>query len=209
MSTNHISGSSRLRRSACALALMSALAWHGAGAQVVAFGASNVFGWGVDAAEAFPARLESALRGEGYSTVVLNAGMFGNTTVQMRARAERDIPSGTTIVLLDVSGGLYNDSHGGISQAQGKADLQAIAAVLEARHIKVISIDFSTVPVQYLQEDRHHLTAEGHEWLAAKILPEVKMLLGPPNNTDASASAAALGCSAEARTSCTPKVPTQ
>jgi acyl-CoA thioesterase-1 len=167
------------------LALMSLLAWHAARAQVVAFGASNVFGWGVDATEAFPARLQSALRAEGYPTMVVNAGMFGNTTVQMRARMERDIPSGTTIVLLDVSGGLYNDVPARVSQEQGKADLQAITAALEARGIKIIPIDFSTVPARYLQEDRHHLSAEGHEWLVSQILPKVKMLLGPPNSTGA------------------------
>jgi acyl-CoA thioesterase-1 len=193
-----------MRRVACALALMSVLAWHGARAQVVAFGASNVFGWGVDATEAFPARLESALRAEGYPTMVLNAGMFGNTTVQMRARMERDIPSGTKIVLLDVSGGLYNDSLGGVSREQGNADLQAITAALEARGIKVIPIDFSTVPEQYLQGDRRHLTAEGHEWLSSRIVPEVKMLLGPPGDNPESPTPSAVvrECIAEANKLC-------
>jgi acyl-CoA thioesterase-1 len=193
-----------MRKVACVLALMSVLGWHEGRAQVVAFGASNVFGWGVDATEAFPARLQSALRAEGYPTMVLNAGMFGNTTVQMRARMERDIPSGTTIVLLDVSGGLYNDSLGGVSREQGKADLQAITAALEARAIKVIPIDFSTVPAQYLQGDRRHLTAEGHEWLSSKILPQVKMLLGPaPDNAARSTPSAAIQeCTAAANQRC-------
>ena len=169
---------------------MSALAWHAACAQVVAFGASNVYGWNVDATEAFPARLESALRTQGYAITVLNAGMFGNTTVQMRARMDRDIPPGTTIVLLDVSGGPYNDSLSGVTREQGKANLQAISEALRARGIKVVPVDFAAVPMEYRQGDRRHLTPEGHEWLASQLLPQITKLLGPPPRPGDCATAA-------------------
>ncbi len=85
-------------------------------AQIVAFGASNISGWNVAASEAIPAQLQSMLREKGYSITVRNAGIYGNTTTQMRARMDSDIPEGTTIVILDTSGGSYNDNRLGVSR---------------------------------------------------------------------------------------------
>src|ERR1022692_1228169 len=107
-------------------------------AQIVAFGASNVSGWNVAASEAFAAQLQAMLRAKGYTVKVTNAGIYGNTTTEMLNRVDSDIPEGTTIVILDTRGGLYNDTRKGISQEQGDADLAAIAAKLKARNIKVI-----------------------------------------------------------------------
>ena len=95
-----------------------------ANAQIVAFGASNISGWNVAASEAIPAQLQTMLRAKGYNVRVMNAGIFGNTTADMRNRMDSDIPEGTTIVILDTSGGLHNDAQKGISRAQGDANLR-------------------------------------------------------------------------------------
>src|SRR5579872_1564643 len=79
-------------------------------AQIVAFGASNVSGWNVAASEAFSAQLQAMLREKGYTVKIINAGIYGNTTTQMLNRMDSDIPDGTTIVILDTRGGLYNDT---------------------------------------------------------------------------------------------------
>src|SRR5450755_3880855 len=66
-------------------------------AQIVALGASNISGWNVAASEAIPAQLQAMLRAKGYSVTVLNAGIYGNTTADLRARMDRDIPAATSI----------------------------------------------------------------------------------------------------------------
>jgi acyl-CoA thioesterase-1 len=164
-------------------------------AQIVAFGASNVSGWNVAATDAFPAQLQAMLRAQGYQVRVRNAGIYGNTTADMRKRMETDIPPGTTIVLLDTSGDLYNDATKGISRAQGEADLDAIVARLTQRGIKIIRVDFADLPPEDRQKDGKHLTPEGHKRVAAQLLPQVIDAFGPPAATS---SAVTQACRADA-----------
>src|SRR3984957_14462808 len=104
------SGGWRIRsRTLSGLAILLLALGGRAHAQIVAFGASNISGWNVAASEAIPAQLQAMLRAKGYSVTVLNAGVYGNTTVDMRNRMNLDIPSGTTIVILDTSGELLNN----------------------------------------------------------------------------------------------------
>jgi len=174
-------------------------------AQIVAFGASNISGWNVAASEAMPAQLESMLRDKGYASIkVRNAGIYGNTTADMRARMDRDIPEGTTIVILDTSGGLYNDAQKGIGRELGEADLAAITRRLAERHIEVIPVSAADIPPQYRQQDGVHLTAEGHRLAAARLLPQVVQSLGPPPATPEAVPARAVreACLADARRLC-------
>ncbi len=170
-------------------------------AQIVAFGASNISGWNVAASEAIPSQLQTMLREKGYSVNVRNAGIYGNTTTQMRERMDRDIPDGTTIVVLDTSGGQYNDNRLGISREQGEADLAAIKGRLAERHITVIPISGTEVPPQYHQQDGIHLTPEGHRIAAANVLPELMRTLGPPPPAESTASLHK-ACIADARRLC-------
>jgi acyl-CoA thioesterase I len=171
-----------LRSLAALLIVLAGLA-GAARAQIVAFGASNISGWNVAASEATPAQLQTMLRAQGYSVTVRNAGVYGNTTAQMRARLDSDIPAGTSIVILDTSGGLYNNAQQGISREQGEADLAAIRAALQARHISIIPVSAAELPAQYHQPDGAHLTAAGHRLTAANLVPEVTQILGPPPAT--------------------------
>jgi acyl-CoA thioesterase-1 len=149
-------------------------------AEIVAFGASNVSGWNVAAAEAFPAQLQSMLRDKGYRVTILNAGEYGNTTTDMLNRVDTDIPPGTTIVILDTSGGYFNNANLGLSREQGDADMYAITTKLQARGIKIIKESSADIPANYRQPDGRHLMPEGHHFLASKLLPQVMDVLGPP-----------------------------
>lgn len=171
-------------------------------AQIVAFGASNVSGWNVAASESFAAQLQSMLREKGYSIRVLNRGVYGNTTTEMRNRMHTDIPDGTTIVILDSSGGIFNDKFKGISREQGDADMGAITARLKERGIKVFPMSAAELPAQYHQQDGIHLTAEGHKLVASRLLAQITEVLGPPPETPESVRHA---CVADARRLC-PKV---
>jgi acyl-CoA thioesterase-1 len=168
-------------------------------AQIVALGASNVSGWNVAATEAFAAQLQAMLRAKGYSVRVLNKGIYGNTTTDMRNRMDADIPEGTTIVILDTSGGIHNDGLKGISREQGEADMAAIAARLKARNIKVFPVSAADLPATYHQQDGVHLTPEGHKLIASQLLPQITDALGPPTGTPESVKQA---CYADAKRLC-------
>jgi acyl-CoA thioesterase-1 len=173
-------------------------------AQIVAFGASNISGWNVAATEAMPAQVQQMLRAKGYSVKVLNAGIYGNTTTDMRNRMDSDIPEGTTIVILDISGGTYNDSWKGISHEQGDADMAAITARLKARGITILPFSAADLPPQYHQQDGLHLTPEGHQLIASQLLPKIIDILGPPPETASAISPEMVkkACFADAKRLC-------
>jgi acyl-CoA thioesterase-1 len=181
------------------LAMMLMALCAPARAQIVAFGASNVSGWNVAASETFAAQLQSMLRQKGYNVRVLNKGIYGNTTADMRIRLDADIPEGTTIVILDTTGGLYNDTFKGISREQGDADMAAIADHLKARGIKVFPFSAADLPPEVHQQDHVHLTPEGHKLIAKQLLPQITEALGPPPETPESVRRA---CAADARRLC-------
>jgi acyl-CoA thioesterase-1 len=145
-------------------------------AQIVAFGASNVAGKGVNPLEAFPAQLERMLAAKRYNVRVANAGISGDTNAGMLARLDQAVPDGTKIVLLGAIGGTYNARR--LGQGDQKAQFAAIVARLRSRGIKIIPVTASGVARNDLQGDGTHLTAEGHARLAARLLPSVVRALG-------------------------------
>ena len=152
-------------------------------AQIVAFGASNVSGWNVKSSEAFPEQIQSMLHAKGYPVRVLNAGVYGNTTKEMLARLDTDVPKNTTIVILDTSGGNFNDRFQGLPEAETTKNMDEIVRRFKARSITIIPENSSQIPADLKQADGRHLTAEGHKKLAEEILPKVIEVLGPPPNT--------------------------
>jgi len=169
----------RRRRFALRL-LIAALITAGSGfaaqAQIVAFGASNVAGRGVNSSEAFPAQLERMLAAKGYSVHVANAGISGDTNAGMLARLDQAVPEGTRIVLLGAIGGTYNANR--LGQGDQKTEFASIVARLRSRGIKIIPVTPSGVGRGDLQADGIHLNAEGHARLAARLLPAVVAALG-------------------------------
>jgi acyl-CoA thioesterase-1 len=169
----------RLRGMVIALSVLLSLTLSAAAsAQVVAFGASNVLGWGVPPNAAYPAQLETMLRARGINVTVKNAGVYGDTSAAMLARLDAAIPVGTKVVILDTSGELLNDRLHGISDEQGKANLAAIMSRLAARNIVVIPEATSDLPMSDRQPDHIHLTPEGHQIVAARLLDSVTHALG-------------------------------
>jgi acyl-CoA thioesterase-1 len=174
----------RRRRVSCvrfivllAAGLFSATGFVGtAQAQIVALGASNVAGRGVSSSEAFPAQLERMLAAKGYNAHVANAGINGNTNSEMLARLDQAVPTGTRIVLLGTLGGAYNARR--LGQGDQKAEFGSIMARLRGRGIKIIPVTAAGVTRKYLQADGVHMTAEGHAFVAARLLPSVIRALG-------------------------------
>jgi acyl-CoA thioesterase I len=159
-----------------AAAVMTAGLGSAARAQIVAFGASNIAGRGVNSSEAFPAQLERLLAAKGYNVHVANAGISGDTNAGMLARLDQAIPEGTRIVLLGAIGGTWNANR--LGKGDQKAEFASIVARLRSRGIKIIMVTPGGVGPKDLQADGIHLNAEGHARLAARLLPSVVAALG-------------------------------
>jgi acyl-CoA thioesterase-1 len=119
------------------LAALSAQAAPGATAPltIVAFGDSLVAGLGLPEEQAFPARLEAALRQRGHDVTILNAGVSGDTTAAGLARLDWSVPQDVDGVIVELGA---NDMLRGVDPAQTKANLDAILSRLKERNIPVL-----------------------------------------------------------------------
>ncbi|HEU0159573.1 MAG TPA: GDSL-type esterase/lipase family protein [Hyphomicrobiaceae bacterium] len=138
--------------------------------RIVALGASNTAGWGVAAAEAYPAQLEALLAAKGMPATVLNAGIPGDTTGGMLARLEREVAPGTDLVILQPG---TNDERAG-SGAERAGNIAEIERRLAARGTKLLIVENSMLaelPPSELREDGIHFTPQGYAILAQRVLP--------------------------------------
>ena len=113
---------------------------------IVALGDSLLAGYGLRTEEAYPPRLEAALRARGINAQVVNAGVSGDTTADGLARLDFTLASQNPppdLVLLSLGG---NDMLRGLPVAQAKANLDAILTRLEDRHIRVVVLGMLAAP---------------------------------------------------------------
>jgi acyl-CoA thioesterase I len=110
---------------------------------IVALGDSLVAGLGLAESEAFPARLEKALRNKGHDVTVVNAGVSGDTTSGGLARLDWSVPEGTGGVIVELGA---NDMLRGISPRETLANLDAIIARLKERNIPVLLAGMRSAP---------------------------------------------------------------
>jgi acyl-CoA thioesterase I len=140
-----------LRPTAIVAAVCIVLAWatnHHVRAEeravrIVVLGDSLAAGYGVPAFDAFPAKLERALRTRGQSAAVANAGVSGDTAVRGLARLNRSITDDTDAVILELGA---NDMLGGFEPNVTRAALAAILRNLEARRVVVLLCGVRTQP---------------------------------------------------------------
>src|SRR5205085_6639072 len=129
------------RALAGALALSYALALSGpAGAadqpvRIVALGDSLTAGLGLARTDAFPAKLEAALRARGIAVTIENAGVSGDTTAGGLARLDWSVPEGTDAVILELGA---NDALRGLDPKAARSALETIVKRLKARRIAVL-----------------------------------------------------------------------
>lgn len=128
---------------AAALALGLALALLGSSAdagearpcKLAVLGDSLSAGFGVAAAEAFPMRLEAALRARGIACEVLNAGVSGDTSAGGAARLDWVLGDQPTHLLVELGG---NDALRALPVDQLRANLAQIVATARERGVRVI-----------------------------------------------------------------------
>jgi acyl-CoA thioesterase-1 len=115
-------------------------AWAGTGSapayRLLAFGDSLVHGYGLEAGQTLPERLEAALRERGHSVEVINGGNSGDTTASGRARLDWTLGGGPVDLALVALGG--NDALRGLDPASTYDNLDAILTRLAAAGLPVL-----------------------------------------------------------------------
>ncbi len=113
------------------------------GPLLVALGDSLTAGLGLDVDDAYPARLERALRDDGYAVTVVNAGVSGDTSAAGSSRAEWALEGDVRILILALGG---NDGLRGLPADQMKRNLSQILALAAGRGIRVLLAGMEAPP---------------------------------------------------------------
>ena len=111
--------------------------------RVLAFGDSLTAGLGLPASEAFPARLEARLRGEGIAVTIVNAGVSGDTTTDGLARLAWALAEKPDFVILALGA---NDALRGIPPAIVRANLDQMITKIQASGAKLLLLGMLAPP---------------------------------------------------------------
>ncbi|WP_209851367.1 arylesterase [Rhizobium herbae] len=110
---------------------------------LVGFGDSLMAGYQLPPGDAFPARLEKALRDKGFDVTISNAGVSGDTTSGGLARIDWSVPDGTKGVILELGA---NDALRGIAPEESRKNLVAMIEKLKSRGIAVLLVGMMAPP---------------------------------------------------------------
>jgi acyl-CoA thioesterase-1 len=102
--------------------------------RIAVLGDSLAAGYGLEPEQAFPVRLEAALKAQGRTVTVLNQGVSGDTTAGGLDRLDWMLADKPDIVLVELGG---NDALRGIDPATTEKNLAAIVEKLQAAHVTV------------------------------------------------------------------------
>jgi len=103
--------------------------------KIVALGDSLTAGFGLSAGDAFPAKLQRALKGKGIDVEIVNAGVSGDTASGGLERLEWAVPPGTDAVIVELGA---NDMLRGIDPHVTRKAIGTIVRKLRERHIAVL-----------------------------------------------------------------------
>ncbi len=110
---------------------------------LLALGDSLTAGLGLDSSQAFPARLEAALKAKGHDVVVMNAGVSGDTAAQGAARLDWALTDEVDGVLVELGA---NDALRGLPPVQAEQALDGILAKLVQRKLPVLLLGMKAPP---------------------------------------------------------------
>ena len=103
--------------------------------RLLVLGDSLSSGYGLSAADAFPAQLERALRARGYKIKVINSGISGDTSRGGLQRLPWVLSSKPQFVIVELGA---NDSLRGLDPKQTRTNLDGIITRLKAKGIRVL-----------------------------------------------------------------------
>ena len=114
--------------------------------RIVALGDSLFAGYGLRPAEAYPVRLEAALRARGINARIVNAGVSGDTTADGLGRLDFTLgsqPRAPDLVIVCLGG---NDMLRALPAGESKANVNAILGKLEARRVPTLVMGMLAAP---------------------------------------------------------------
>jgi acyl-CoA thioesterase-1 len=111
--------------------------------KIVALGDSLTAGLGLAASEAFPAKLEKALRARGLAVEIANAGVSGDTASGGLARLDWAVPADTDAVIVELGA---NDMLRGTDPQIARRALEEIVRRLTDRRIAVLLAGMRAAP---------------------------------------------------------------
>jgi acyl-CoA thioesterase-1 len=111
---------------------------------VTILGDSITAGYGLPAAAALPAQLQTALARDGVKAVIVAAGVSGDTMADGLARVDFSVQAGTRLCVVALGG---NDLLQGVDPTVTQGDLTRIVERLKARGIGVLIAGLSAPPV--------------------------------------------------------------
>ncbi|WDA41197.1 arylesterase [Erythrobacter sp. BLCC-B19] len=115
--------------------------------RIIAFGDSLFAGYGVDPRDAYPEKLENALRAKGINADVINAGVSGDTTaaglnrLEFTLAAQKDTPP--ALFILELGG---NDMLRGLPPEEARANLEKMLTILKAQKVPVLLMGMRAPP---------------------------------------------------------------
>ena len=111
--------------------------------RIVTLGDSLTAGYGLDAAQAYPALLQKKLDAEGYAFEVVNAGVSGDTTAGGLRRLDWALQGDVKVLVVALGG---NDGLRGLPVADMKQNLAKIIRTARARGITVVLAGMEAPP---------------------------------------------------------------
>jgi acyl-CoA thioesterase I len=102
---------------------------------IVAFGDSLTAGLGLPQDQAFPAKLQAALKARGTEAKVINAGVSGDTAAAALARLDWALPDDADAVIIELGG---NDALQGIPPEGTKAAIEKVIQQVQARGLPIL-----------------------------------------------------------------------
>ena len=125
------------------VALMTAAPALAQPVKVVVLGDSLSAGLGLAAPDAFPAKLQKALKDKGVDVEIANAGVSGDTASGGRDRLDWSVPQGTDAVIVELGA---NDALRGTDPAITRSALSDIVQGLKARGVAVLLLGMLAPP---------------------------------------------------------------
>jgi acyl-CoA thioesterase-1 len=114
--------------------------------RILAIGDSLFAGYGLNPGEAYPERLETALRAKGVNARITNAGVSGDTSAAGRQRLSFVLdsqPQPPELVIVEFGG---NDVLRGLPPEETRANLDAMLAELKRRKLPVLLMGMLAAP---------------------------------------------------------------
>ena len=102
---------------------------------LMAYGDSLTAGYGLQPSDAFPVKLEAALRAKGHDVAVINGGVSGDTALDGLSRLDWAMSDDVDAVIVELGA---NDMLRGLPPGQAEQALDGILAKLAARKLPVL-----------------------------------------------------------------------